>query len=179
MNAIKRILVPVDFSPCADAAVEYAAFIAETFGAGIDVLHAWHPPHDMGAAFNFPVFDTKGGRQQTLLQFVKTQAGRDLKGVLSRLERRGLKDVRGRLEANTARMAILNATRGGDYDLVVMGTHGRTGLSHLFMGSVAEQVVRRSSVPVLTVRMPDDASEAKEEQRDRPAPPEHRAQPLQ
>ena len=59
--------------------------------------------------------------------------------------------VRGRLEAVSPKNAILTAAQSGDYDLIVMGTRGRGGLAHIFLGSVAEKIVRCSPVPVLTV----------------------------
>src|SRR5262245_21034357 len=151
MRDIQRILVPVDFSSCSLAAVDYAAFLASALGATIDVMHAWHPPYEIGSLLHASTHGPEADRRETLAEFMQTQAGQDLKHVLARLEARGL-DVQGRLEAGNPRRAIVDAAGTGGYDLIVMGTHGRTGLAHVVMGSVAEWVVRHCTVPVLTVR---------------------------
>jgi nucleotide-binding universal stress UspA family protein len=151
MRAIQKILVPIDFSSCSLAAVDYAAFLASALGATVDVMHAWHPPYEIGSLLQASTNGPEADRRETLGEFVQTQAGQELKHVLARLETRGI-DVQGRLEAGTPRRAIVDAAATGGYDLVVMGTHGRTGLAHVVMGSVAEWVVRHCTVPVLTVR---------------------------
>lgn len=148
---IKRILVPVDFSECSTAALRYAAGIAKQFGASLDVLHVLELPH-----YVIPdvLVEVPGERKQTLTEFARSEASKDLHKQLSELEGAGI-EVHSRLKAGYPRDEILTTAEEGHYHLVVMGTHGRTGLSHLFLGSVAEQVVRRSSVPVLTIRSPE------------------------
>jgi universal stress protein A len=150
---IERILVPVDFSPCSTAALDYAAALAEALDADLDVMHAWEPSHDWLSSFADVHVEATNGestRRHTLSEFVCTRAGAELKRTLAKLERRGLR-VRGRLEAGKPRDAIVEAAAKGGYDLVVIGTHGRTGVAHLVLGSVATWVVRHSTVPVLTV----------------------------
>ncbi len=71
---------------------------------------------------------------------------------LNELEHDGSLEARGRLESGDACDTILSVASDDDYDLIIMGTHGRTGLSHLFLGSVAERIVRRSTCPVMTIR---------------------------
>jgi nucleotide-binding universal stress UspA family protein len=149
MRVIRKILVPVDFSPCSSQAVDYAAFLAKELGADVDVMHAWHPSQEIGPIVG--AFDHSAERDRALADFVQTDAGKELKRVLFRLEARGV-NVHGRLEAGSPRHAIVDAAAHGDYDLIVMGTHGRTGLAHVVAGSVAEWVVRHAPVPVLTVR---------------------------
>jgi nucleotide-binding universal stress UspA family protein len=152
MRAIQKILVPVDFSESSQAAMDYAGELADKLGATIDVMHAWHPPYDLSELFReASVAAPDEGRRQTLADFVETKAGQDLKRALARLEARGL-EVKGRLEPGTPRNAIVEAAASGGYDMIVMGTHGRTGLAHAVLGSVAEWVVRHATVPVLTVR---------------------------
>jgi nucleotide-binding universal stress UspA family protein len=150
MFAIRRILVPVDFSGCSRSALEYATFLARRFGAEIDVLHAWEPPTPLVGPF-FPA-DVELAR---LALFERSDRGRDMKAFLSFVEGRGDVRVRGRLEAGDPSDAILRAARESAYDLIVMGTHGRTGMSHLLLGSISEVVVRRASCPVLTVHAVD------------------------
>lgn len=150
MNPVKRILVPVDFSPCSKAALEHASFLAHRLGAELEVLHVWEPPTYVTPEM---VVHMPGEKSRTLAEFVRTQSGQAMEALLASIERDGLV-VHGRLETGAVVETILRAAR--ENDLVVMGTHGRTGLSHLLLGSVAEKVVRRSPCPVLTVREPLD-----------------------
>jgi nucleotide-binding universal stress UspA family protein len=153
MPEISRILVPVDFSDCSDAALEYAVFLAGGLGASIDLLHAWHPPQDSSPFFGqLAIADPRDGRHKTLADFVEEQAREALDRVLARLKERGIDVRESVLVGGTPKRAIVEAASRGDYHMVIMGTHGRTGLSHVLMGSVAEWVLRHCTVPVLTVR---------------------------
>jgi universal stress protein A len=136
---LKRILVPVDFSPCSRAALDYAALLAEIFHAELDLLHIWAPsrrPEDRELA--------------TLGLASSTVAGRALTDWLMSIGPALRERARGRLEVGDRCGRILEAALG--YDLIVMGTNGRTGMAHLFRGSLAEKVVRRAACPVLTIR---------------------------
>ena len=135
--AIGRILVPVDFSDCSLAALDHAASLAQRFGASIHVLHVWDH------------------RDQTLAHFAQTGAGEAMDSVLGDLEQHGVGGVRGRLASGDPSETIIQIAREEHYDLIVMGTHGHSGLVHLLHGSVAEKVVRRAPCPVLTVRTVD------------------------
>ena len=146
MESISRILVPVDFSVCSRAALEYAAFLAARLGAAIDVLHVWEPP----IYFSADVMIAEGDRERTLAEFVRTHAGRRMEDLLASIERRGVR-VRGRLATGPTVDTIITSAREG-YDVLVIGTHGHTGLRHLIAGNVTEKVVRRAPCPVVTVR---------------------------
>jgi len=148
---LKRILVPVDFSACSREALRYAAFLASPFDASIDVLHVWEPLPYLAPETLIRV----GSTDQTLAQFARTEAARDMEQFLFELSKLGVENARGRLETGHPARTILEVIAKGDYDLVVMGTHGRTGLSRLVVGSVAEKVVRGAVRPVVTVRHPD------------------------
>ena len=153
MPEISKILVPLDFSDCSDAALEYAVFLAGELGASIDLLHAWHPPYDASPFLGqLAIADPRDGRHKTLADFVEEQAREALERVLARLGERGVGVAKSLLVGGSPKRAIVEAAVAGDYHLVIMGTHGRTGLAHVLMGSVAEWVLRHSSVPVLTVR---------------------------
>jgi len=154
MFRVARILVPVDFSACSRAAMEFAAYFAGRFGASVDVLHVWEPPRYVIPEVTVEV---PGEPKKTLLEFARSEAGKEMESFLEELQRSGTVKVRGRLESGDPTEVILELTDTDEYDLVVMGTHGRTGLSHLFLGSVAEKVVRRSRKPVLTIRHPEHA----------------------
>jgi nucleotide-binding universal stress UspA family protein len=149
---VKTILVPVDFSDCALTALKYAEFVAKTFQAQIDVLHVWEPPRYVLPDITVQI---PGQADQTLMDFARSEAGKDMEKFLMALEDDGTVEVRGRLESGDPTDRILELAAKGEYDMIVMGTHGRTGLSHLFLGSVAEKVVRRASCPVLTIRRSD------------------------
>jgi len=143
-----RILVPTDFSTCSDSALELASRLAHDHQAELIALHvvdAGHVPLD---AVIHPRGQTEGVDVRTHTSRLAT---RELERRVGRLpvhvERRRCQVVHG-----PPARTILDAIASTGADLVVMGTHGRTGLAHLLMGSVAEKVLRLSRVPVLTVR---------------------------
>jgi universal stress protein A len=147
------ILVPVDFSASSLAAVDHAVALAERFGSSIELLHVWSLPSALGPDEPVPLPDHPG---ETMSEYAEGQAGEFLQSMLVDLEERGAR-VRGKLERGEPVKTILDTARQGGHDLIVMGTHGRTGLAHLVRGSVAEQVVRRAPCPVLTIRVVDAA----------------------
>jgi nucleotide-binding universal stress UspA family protein len=147
MHKIQRILVPVDFSETSKKALEYAHFISQRFDAKIDVLHVWRPSEYAGDEM---VVLTRSEPELTLSTFLRNQADQQLTKFLSDLPHSSR-----RLESGEPAQVIAQVAGEGKYDLIVMGTHGRTGLSHVMMGSVAEKVVRISPSPVLTFRVPD------------------------
>lgn len=161
MFQLGKILVPVDFSPCSKAALQYAVFLAKGFGSEVEVLHVWEPPR-----YVIPEVTVQmpGEPQRTLREFARSEAGKEMEAFLSDFEGEGEPKVSGRLTSGDPTQAILELVETGQYDLIAMGTHGRTGLSHLFLGSVAEKVVRRATCPVLTIRSPERASQAQEAQ---------------
>jgi nucleotide-binding universal stress UspA family protein len=150
---IQRILVPVDFSEGSRAAVRYAVFLAETFGASIDVMHVWEPTpyvpaHQLGWL---------GNETRSFWQQMSDALGRQLDELLRDVAPDTTVRIDRRVEAGYVAESILHKLERGEHDLVVMGTHGRTGLRHVLLGSVAERIVRLSPTPVLTVRVPRDA----------------------
>ena len=143
---IRTILVPTDFSEGAARALDWARTLAQAFRAEIVVLHVlelpvtWTPLGGLGSLptpLSTESVDQLTSEAQTILE---TVAG-DAPEVTRRLLRKG-----------HPREVILAAVEEVAADAVVMGTHGRRGVSHLLIGSVAEHVVRHSPVPVLTVR---------------------------
>jgi nucleotide-binding universal stress UspA family protein len=147
---LNRICVATDFSQTSDRAVRYAVGLAERFDAEQHLLHVLQ---DISLVLGHPDFTASG---ETVQQF------------LAELE----SDAAGRLEELTATpwwetINVVRAIRHGvvyqeicryaerrNIDLLILGTHGRTGLKHVFLGSVAERVVRTAPCPVLTVRHP-------------------------
>jgi nucleotide-binding universal stress UspA family protein len=140
----RRILIPVDFTAQSRAAVDYAILLAERFGAEVQLLHIWRP-----------VATPTLWDQLPLDEFVRTNAGQTMKSYLAELEESGVKAL-GRLEQGEPAETIVEVAREDDLDLIVMGTHGRTGLSRLLHRHVAERVIRASPCPVITLRVPED-----------------------
>ena len=152
--AITRILVPVDFSAHSDRAVAYATTVGARFGASVELLHVVENPVMSGAwSSEVSVPDLT-----EIFENMIADAERRLADVKTTAQARGVAVTTTVLTGLTA-PAILELATTGAFDLIVMGTHGRTGLSHVFMGSVAEQVLRRSPCPVLTVRAETPAAE--------------------
>ena len=151
MPQLENILVPVDFSECSGAALEYALFLARSFDAAVDVLHVWEAPQYLGMEV---MVQGPGGMGQSLAQFVQAHAQKELDHLLASLEPQGNVVVRSHLETGEPHDVIIRMAEALEADLLVVGTHGRRGISHLLMGSVAERVVRRAPCPVLTVRTP-------------------------
>ena len=144
MPHIARILVPVDFTPQSQSAVESAAELASRLGAAVDVLHVWRPAQILSGFAVTP--DTADSMS---VQDLELQT----KSYLETLEAAGIRTC-GRLERGNPGPTIVEVAEREAYDLVVMGTHARTGLSRVVLGSVAEYVVRHAPCPVLTTRAP-------------------------
>jgi nucleotide-binding universal stress UspA family protein len=146
MHPVKRILVPVDFSECSHAAVEWATLLALRFDAAVDVLHVW----SVSVLESWTPYEPDGVDRH-LIHLEQAEAGNSMKEILTRLEQAGV-PAHGRVDSGDPLHTILRVAADGEYDVIVMGTHGRTGLTHLLLGSVAESVVRRAPCPVLTIR---------------------------
>ncbi len=143
-TALKRMLVPVDFSDCSLDALEYGALVAQRSNASLKLLHVLEPV-SYGLDFTLPSIAQR--------ESSKTAIAKRLSNLASTLAAVGLASdflIAGGLPADS----ILDTARAQSVDVIVMGTHGRRGLSHALFGSVAESVLRRSSCPVLTVRSP-------------------------
>ncbi len=142
--ALDRIVVPVDFSDCSVDALEYAAIVAQQAQASVQLLHVLEPV-SYGLDFTLPLSAARAQKREAVI--------RRLAGLVAALEAVNVKAeplVRGGLPGDS----ILDAARIWSADMIVMGTHGRRGLSHAFYGSVVESVLRKSHCPVLTVRNP-------------------------
>lgn len=149
MHAIKRILVPVDFSECSRAALQYALELAAHYDALVDVLHAWQAPAYVSPYMAVRL--TKSGKASETLEILAfKQASEQMNSFVDGMKLPPGVKVGVRIELGLEDHSIVRAAK--NYDLVVMGTHGRAGLSHFFMGSIAEKVTRSSPTPVITVR---------------------------
>jgi nucleotide-binding universal stress UspA family protein len=145
----QRILVPVDFSPCSKEALSCALALAEAFQSELLPLHVL--AGDLGLA---------AGRSPSLqihfreiMKAEEEAAHREMAQFLEQSASTGRgKLLPPRFRTGSADLEILKLAEEWKADLIVMGTHGRRGISHLMLGSVTERVVRRAICPVLTVK---------------------------
>jgi nucleotide-binding universal stress UspA family protein len=142
----KRICCPIDFSDASRAAMEVAADLARRHGAELVLLHAYPIP-----GYTFP--DGSVMASPKMMQELAEQAQRHLEEWRADAERI-VQAPRVSVEKAIGEPAseIVSYATDSGVDLLVLGTHGRTGLEHALMGSIAERVVRRAHCPVLTVR---------------------------
>jgi nucleotide-binding universal stress UspA family protein len=144
---IKRILVPVDFSPGSDEALRYAVELARPLRASVHLLHVVEDRLAAGMWSADAYTTDVPGLQVNIVEDAEAHLERIIPTIAG--AKYGLEhDVRTGAPAAT----IVAFAQEVVADLIVMGTHGRTGLSHALMGSVAEQVVRTAPCPVLTLR---------------------------
>jgi nucleotide-binding universal stress UspA family protein len=141
---IKKILVATDFSSHSKRAMDYAASLAKEAGAGIVLMHVIE-------SFPYSVTDTLHIVDHR--RALEKTAGFLLENLRQELAGAGV-SVKSLLTNGAPYEEILKASRREKADLIVMGTHGRTGVKHLILGSVAEKVVRLSSCPVMTIPFP-------------------------
>jgi len=143
MFAFKTILHPTDFSASSEHAFQLAASLARDHGAHLIILHVDPPTRGVGPAMVVPPTPPGVYNDQLWEEFRRLTASDPR-----------IREVHIKTELITGDpiTEILEIARERDCDLIVMGTHGRTGLSRLLMGSVAEAVLRRASCPVLTVK---------------------------
>jgi nucleotide-binding universal stress UspA family protein len=151
----------VDFSAHSNNALRYATALGDRFGATIELLHVVEDPF-LSGAWNSEIFVPN--MAELLNQLIAT-AGRQLDELKAVVADKGV-GVETTVITGRPPQSIVDYAATEGFDLIVMGTHGRTGLSHAFLGSVAERVVRKAPCPVLTVR---DAAVATEEERARAA----------
>ncbi|MBF8270336.1 MAG: universal stress protein [Gammaproteobacteria bacterium] len=144
MISIEKILHPTDFSANSNHALKYACAFATHFGAE---LHLLNVVVDLSLV-TLPPID--GYLPEGYYQNARNHANEELAKMPTREMAGNIRIVRQVLDGS-AFVEIINYAKNNDIDLIVMGTHGYSGLTHLVMGSIAEKVVRRSPCPVLTV----------------------------
>ena len=149
MMTLKNILVPTDFSPPSEAALRYGRELATRFGA---TLHLVHVAPNIYAAYGA---ENYAAVSPDLQNQIEEDARRQLESLVVDADKFGPPVRRTVITAGSPALTIVNYATGHDVDLIVMGTHGRGAIAHVFMGSVAERVVRLAPCPVLTVRHPE------------------------
>lgn len=144
MSKPHHILVPMDFSPYAECALEYAIALANALHARVTLLHVI-------SALYWAMGEIPEALSVTVLEELETVAQQRLEHALQRVRAAGL-DGEAIVVHGTPFACIVAAARNHGVDLIVMGSHGRTGLQHVLLGSVAERVVRLAPCPVLVTR---------------------------
>ncbi|MBT8379992.1 MAG: universal stress protein [Ignavibacteria bacterium] len=147
MIKLNKILFPTDFSRCADQALEHAVFLAEKYDAEIHVLHAVTLFNDQAGVVNDEFEET-----EEMIKKLEDIAEIQLNKVTDAHENDDIKIIKAQTRGISAAPAILDYASENLIDLIVIGTHGRRGLGHFFLGSVAEEIVRMSECPVFTIR---------------------------
>jgi nucleotide-binding universal stress UspA family protein len=148
--SFQKILCAVDFSPSARAALELAAKMAIRSGGSLTLLHVYEIP----ASIAFPEVSLDAG----FLQPIVEEAQRELAAWRAEAEKLGVAKVDTLNVRGTPWSEVVDQAKAGSYDVIVIGTHGRTGLKHVLLGSVAERVVRHASCAVLVARASGGAS---------------------
>lgn len=152
MKAYEKILVPVDFALHSAEAIRRAVDLAQHYSASLTLIYVYEPL-DYALPEGYALYTPE-------------QTGRlmnDFKERLLKLQREAEAlgvSVESHVLNGAAALEIVDFAREHGFDLIVMGTHGRTGLSHLLMGSVAERVLRTAHCPVLTVKASEEAPES-------------------
>jgi nucleotide-binding universal stress UspA family protein len=133
---VMKILVPTDFSPCSDGALDYAVFLARRFQAMVDLLYVW---------------DLKDHVEGRAVLFANTSHGPAMERARTHVD--GAVHVRGRVEFGDLCSTIVRVAYDGAFDLIVLGIHGRTRIAHMLHGHVASNIARQATCPVISVRL--------------------------
>jgi universal stress protein A len=146
MMPFSKILVPIDFSSHATHALGVAADLAGRYQASVTVTHVYEP-----IVYTVP---------ESLITYMQEQTPQVLGELQKMLDKAqhdaralGVQHVDTKLLQGGAASELVRFADEGGYDLIVIGTHGRSGISHLLLGSVAEKVIRSAHCPVMTVRI--------------------------
>jgi len=149
MSFITKILFPTDFSETSEYAMKYAVDFARAFDAELEIVHilfddsALVSSYMLHSAFRNLSTDLEKGAKEQLQKFL------DKYSKLSEI------NFSSKLLKGSPFLEIINEARNFEADMIVIGTHGRTGIEHVLFGSTAENVVRKAPCPVFTVTLPD------------------------
>jgi nucleotide-binding universal stress UspA family protein len=149
MIRIKNVLVATDFSEQSKSALDYGRELARTYNA---TLHVIHVVEDIVARYSSDISATM---LVGALESLEQSASSDLDALITEDDRRTLRVHPAVFTSVAPAETIVAYAKTEAIDVIVIGTHGRSGLAHLFMGSVAERVVRFAPCPVLTVHHPE------------------------
>lgn len=143
-RSLRRILVPVDFTDCSNAALDYALFLARPFGAEVEAIHVWNARTD----------SWDDGRSVAL--FSQSPMNFASPEYMALADRSGGIRVRARVEFGNLYETLVSIVSEEEFDLVVLGVHGRRRIAHLFNGHLAHRLARDLDCPVIAIRGPRD-----------------------
>jgi nucleotide-binding universal stress UspA family protein len=149
MKKVEKILAPTDLSEISRLGLEYALELARGWGAEVIVYHVANPA-ELASYKAHSIDDLLARHEKTLEEFLNQNFAELLPLV----------EVRRKVEIGSPATNILDEAEREKSDLIVMSTHGRSGLAHVLMGSVTEQVVRNASCPVFSVHLPKSREQA-------------------
>ena len=144
---VRRIVCAVDFSEFSDYALTYATEFANVFGAELHLIHVLELPF-------MPTYAMAGLPELSVPTDQLEEQARQHMDELTKKTQAEHANVTGVVRIGSAFLEIIRYAQELSADLVVVGTHGRTGLTHMIIGSVAEKVVRKAPCPVLSVKHP-------------------------
>jgi nucleotide-binding universal stress UspA family protein len=144
---IKKILFPTDFSVASDYALSYAVFIAKRFGAGMLLMHVVDTSYDI-AGFYIPHISV-----EKLMQEMESSAETRLKKLGGKISG-SVKVNEYAVKRGIPYKEIIKLSKKRGIDMIIMGTHGKSGTDHFFFGSTTERVMKQTDCPVLTIRPP-------------------------
>ena len=147
MIQLNRILVPTDFSEFGQHALRYGCELGRRFDSELHLLHIVDDAYPM-----VPEAGMLMPAQTDYLLELKSSAQKSLEGIPDPQWSEGIVEIVRHVDVGSPFVEIIRYAKAQEIDLIVLGTHGRTGIVHVLMGSVAERVVRKSPCPVLTVR---------------------------
>ncbi|MDP2682069.1 MAG: universal stress protein [Deltaproteobacteria bacterium] len=146
---IKKILFPTDFSVASDYALSYAVSMAKRFKAEIFLIHVVDTSYDI-SGFYIPHISV-----EKLIQEMESSAEAQLKKVGGKISR-SVKAYKSAVKSGIPYKEIIKFAKNKGIDMIIMGTHGKSGTDHFFFGSTTERVMKQADCPVLTIRPPKD-----------------------
>jgi nucleotide-binding universal stress UspA family protein len=144
---IRKILVPLDFSPASDHALQYARRLGTDAGSSLHLLHVIEDRMLVGPWTTEVYLGELPRIRESLIRDAEARIREYASGIM----KAGV-EITTEILIGSPAHAIVESASAPDVDLIVMGTHGRTGVVHFLLGSVAERVVRHAPCPVLVVR---------------------------
>jgi nucleotide-binding universal stress UspA family protein len=145
---MRKILVAVDYSEGSLLALRHAIDLALALGGEITVLHIWERP---SYAEGVEVGHEGDGQRRSLIELIVDSADQEMKDFIERAQVPASLAIERRLESGDPASVVAEIAERDGFDLVVAGTHGRSGLAQLVLGSVAQRILRACRVPVLVV----------------------------
>ncbi len=152
MIAIKNLLVATDFSSVSETALVYGRAFARHFGARLHVLHV---VEELASRLAYADASMAGFSPAELQADIERAAAKDLEALLDDEDRRELRATTAVRVGNSTAKVIVDYARDASIDMIVVGATGRGAIDRMFMGSVADKVIRRAPCPVLAVRSPE------------------------